>query len=98
MPFLSIQGGLRFCRSPHFMYARYEYQLTGASRERALIAGIAQPKARVSIELVGRLSSITFLRALPWAVCLLALLAVFNHPFLLNLLSMDFGQGGLQGH
>ena len=30
-------------------YAQHEYQLTGASPERALIAGIAQPKARVSI-------------------------------------------------
>ena len=34
---------------PFLWYAQHEYQLTGASPERALIAGIAQPKARVSI-------------------------------------------------
>ena len=30
-------------------YAQYVYQLTGASPERALIVGIAQPKAKESI-------------------------------------------------
>ena len=39
----SLQG------EPPFLYAQHEYQLTGASPERALIAGIVQPKARVSI-------------------------------------------------
>ena len=32
-----------------FFYAQHEYQLTGATPQRALIAGIAQPKVRVPI-------------------------------------------------
>ena len=32
-----------------YRYARHEHCLTGESPEQALIAGIAQPKARVSI-------------------------------------------------
>ena len=44
---MSCHNGIR-CDN-FFRYAQHEYQLTGASPERALIAGIAQPKARVSI-------------------------------------------------